>query len=116
VVFTPQKTQKTEPNQAVSAAVLEAEGYANGYPAGRYGSNGMKILSSVARRVVVGSAALAVAGVAAGLGISSSALASSSSAASAATVTAKSASWVPQCTARDLGVWVAVDQGHGAAG
>lgn len=76
----------------------------------------MKILSSVARRVVVGSAALAIAGVAAGLGIGSSALASSSSAASTATVTAKSASWVPQCTARDLGVWVAVDHGNGAAG
>lgn len=76
----------------------------------------MKVLSSVARRVIVASAALAVTGVAAGLGISSSALASSSSAASAATVTAKSAHWAPQCTAGDLGVWVAVDQGNGAAG
>ena len=74
----------------------------------------MKLLSSITRRVIVASAALAVAGVGAGLGISSSALASSSSAVSAATVTATH--WVPQCTARDLGVWVAVDQGNGAAG
>ncbi len=72
----------------------------------------MKVLSRVARRAVVTSAALAVAG----LGISSAVLASSSGAASAATVTAASASWVPQCTARNLGVWVAVDQGNGAAG
>ncbi len=72
----------------------------------------MKILSRVARRAVVTSAALAVAG----LGISSAVLASSSGAASAATVTAASASWVPQCTAGNLGVWVAVDQGNGAAG
>jgi len=62
-----------------------------------------KIGSVAAKRMIVISAIA----VAAGLGISSAALASSGSPAAAG---------VRACTAEDLGVWVAVDQGNGAAG
>jgi hypothetical protein len=65
----------------------------------------MKRLSGAAfkRVVVIGAAA-----VVAGLGISSAAFASSGS--------SGAASAVPACTAGNLGAWVAVDQGNGAAG
>jgi hypothetical protein len=63
----------------------------------------LKSVSVAARRMIAVSAAVVVAG----LGISSAALASSASPAAAG---------VPECTAGDLGVWVAVDQGNGAAG
>ena len=65
----------------------------------------MKIFpSTTARRVVAVAAA-----VVAGLAISTAAYAASSSP-SAATAN------VPRCTASDLGVWLAVGQGNGAAG
>ncbi|HEX6521887.1 MAG TPA: DUF4232 domain-containing protein [Streptosporangiaceae bacterium] len=66
----------------------------------------LESVSVAAKRIIVISAAMVVAGV----GISSAALASSGSAASAG------AAGVRACTAGDLGAWVAVDQGNGAAG
>jgi hypothetical protein len=63
----------------------------------------MKLASTTTRRVV----AVAAAAVA-GLAISTAAYAATSSSAAAASV--------PRCTASDLGVWVAIDQGNGAAG
>jgi Protein of unknown function (DUF4232) len=66
----------------------------------------MKYFSITARRTI----AVAAAAVA-GLAISTAAYAATSS----GTVHAATAA-VPRCTARDLGVWVAVDQGNGAAG
>ena len=66
----------------------------------------MTYFSTTARRVV----AVAAAAVA-GLAISTAAYAATSSGTAAA-----SAASVPRCTASDLGVWLAVDQGNGAAG
>ena len=66
----------------------------------------MKHFSTTARRVV-GVAAAAVAG----LAISTAAYAATSSGTAS---TAPAA--IPKCTALDLGVWVAVGQGNGAAG
>ena len=69
----------------------------------------MKIFptTTAARRVVAVGAA-----VVAGLAISTAAYAATSSPGAARTATVS----VPRCTASDLGVWVAVDQGNGAAG
>jgi hypothetical protein len=66
----------------------------------------MKHLSTTARRI----AAVAAAAVA-GLAISTAAYAATSS----GTATTAVAS-IPKCTASDLGAWVAVGQGNGAAG
>ena len=55
-------------------------------------------------------AAISAALVVAGLGIGSAAASASDSASAAASTT------VPACTAGDLGAWLAVDQGNGAAG
>jgi len=63
----------------------------------------MKLVPNTARRIV----AIAAAAVAA-LAISTAAYAATSSAAAPASI--------PRCTASDLGVWLAVDQGNGAAG
>lgn len=65
----------------------------------------MKVFPTTAARRVVAVAAAAVAG----LALSTAAFAATSS---SSTPTAA----VPKCTASDLGVWVAVDQGNGAAG
>jgi len=67
----------------------------------------MKVVPITARRAV----AVAVAAVA-GLAISTAAYAATSSPAAARTPAAA----IPRCTASDLGVWVAIDQGNGAAG
>jgi Protein of unknown function (DUF4232) len=66
----------------------------------------MKFLPITARRVV----AVAAAAVA-GLAISTAAYAATSSATVSTTAAA-----IPKCTASDLGVWLAVDQGNGALG
>jgi hypothetical protein len=66
----------------------------------------MKYFSTTARRVV----AVAAAAVA-GLAISTAAYAATSS---GTAITAPTA--IPKCTAFDLGVWVAVGEGNGAAG
>jgi hypothetical protein len=73
----------------------------------------MKYLSTTARRVAAVIAAASVAGLIA----STAAFAASSSGAvlTSGTVRASSAA-VPACTAGDLGAWVAVSQGNGAAG
>ena len=73
----------------------------------------MKYLSTTARRV----AAVIAAASFAGLIASTAAFAASSSGAvlTSGTVRASSAA-VPACTAGDLGAWVAVSQGNGAAG
>jgi Protein of unknown function (DUF4232) len=63
----------------------------------------MKVFSATARRVI----AVATAAVA-GLAISTAAYAATSSGTAAASV--------PRCTASNLGVWLAVDQGNAAAG
>jgi Protein of unknown function (DUF4232) len=67
----------------------------------------MNLASTTTRRV----AAVAAAAIA-GLAISTAAYAATSSPAAARTPAAV----IPRCTATDLGVWVAVDQGSGAAG
>jgi Protein of unknown function (DUF4232) len=64
----------------------------------------MKFFSTTARRI----AAITAATVAAGLIATTAALATTSAASTAAAI--------PRCTAAGLGVWVAVDQGNGAAG
>ena len=64
----------------------------------------MKLLPTTAARRVVAVAAA----VAAGLAISTAAYAATSSGPSPAAI--------PRCSANDLGVWVAVNQGNGAAG
>jgi len=66
----------------------------------------MKFLSTTTRRVIAVAAA-----VVAGLAISSAAYAATSSGTARA-----GASAVPGCSASALGVWVAVEQGNGAAG
>jgi hypothetical protein len=65
----------------------------------------------ISGRRVVAVAAAAVAG----LAISTAAYAATSSGTSSATASAAVAS-IPKCTANDLGVWLAVGQGNGAAG
>jgi uncharacterized protein DUF4232 len=62
----------------------------------------MKLASITVRRVAAVTAAAV-----AGLAISTAAYATTSSSTAPA---------IPRCTANDLGVWVAVDQGNGAAG
>jgi hypothetical protein len=66
----------------------------------------MKLVPTTARRV----AAIAIA-VAAGLAISTAAYAATSSGTSST-----AAASISRCSASDLGVWLAVDQGNGAAG
>ena len=68
----------------------------------------MKVFPTTATRRIVAVAAVAVAG----LAISTAAYAATSSQGAARTPAAA----IPRCTASDLGVWVAVDQGDGAAG
>ena len=68
----------------------------------------MKVFPTTATRRIVAVAAVAVAG----LAISTAAYAATSSPGAARTPAAA----IPRCTASDLGVWVAVDQGDGAAG
>jgi hypothetical protein len=70
----------------------------------------MKHLSTTARRIIAVIAAAAVTG----LIITTAAFAASSSGTVLAADTASTA--VSACTAGDLGAWVAVDQGNGAAG
>ena len=72
----------------------------------------MRFLSTTARRV-----AAVIAASLAGLIATTAAFATTSSGAALASdaVRASSAA-VPACTAADLGAWVAVDQGNGAAG
>jgi len=65
----------------------------------------MKLFPTTAARRVVAVAVAAVAG----LAISTAAYAATSSPGTPATL-------IPKCTASDLGVWIAVDQGNGAAG
>lgn len=69
----------------------------------------MKIFptTTAARRVVAVAAAAVV-----GLAISTAAYAATSSPGAATTAAVS----IPRCTAGDLGVWLAVDQGNGAAG
>jgi hypothetical protein len=73
----------------------------------------MKFLSATAHRVAAVIAAASVTGL-----IATTAAFASSSAGSSGSVLAAAAvpAAVPACTARDLGAWVAVDQGNGAAG
>jgi Protein of unknown function (DUF4232) len=68
----------------------------------------MKLLPTTAARRVIAITAAAVAG----LAISTAAYAATSSPATARTTAAA----IPKCTASDLGVWVAISQGNGAAG
>jgi hypothetical protein len=63
----------------------------------------MKYFSTTARRAIAVAAA-----VVAGLAISTAAYAATSAGTAPASI--------PRCTASDLGVWLAVDQGNGAAG
>jgi hypothetical protein len=70
----------------------------------------MKHLSTTARRVATVIAAASLTGLIA----ATAAVAASSSGTALAADTAPAA--VPACTAGDLGAWVAVDQGNGAAG
>jgi len=70
----------------------------------------MKHLSTTARRIVAVIAAASVTG----LIVTTAAFAASSSGPVLAAGTASAA--VPACAAGDLGAWVAVDQGNGAAG
>jgi hypothetical protein len=68
----------------------------------------MKVFPTTAARRVAAVAAVAVAG----LAISTAAYAATSSPGAPRTPAAA----IPRCTANDLGVWVAIDQGNGAAG
>ena len=75
----------------------------------------MKYLARIprtARRVTAGVAAVTAAGVIAATAIAASA--TGSSGAVLASGTARAAA--PACTAAQLGVWIAIDQGNGAAG
>jgi hypothetical protein len=65
----------------------------------------MKFHMTLSRRMIAVAATMI-----AGLAISSTAYAATSSG------TARAATAIPKCTAADLGVWVAIDQGNGAAG
>src|SRR4249920_2715605 len=81
---------------------LSAEGHAyRGSPIDR--TIAMKVFPTIAARRAVAVAAAVVAG----LAISTAAYAATSSPGAVASV--------PRCAASDLGVWVAVDQGNGAA-
>jgi len=66
--------------------------------------------TTAARRVAAVAAA-----VVAGLALSTAAYAATSSTSSPGAATTAAVS-IPRCTASDLGVWLAVDQGNGAAG
>ena len=66
----------------------------------------MKLVPTTARRVVA-----IAAGAVAALAISTAAYAATSSGTASTAPTL-----IPRCTASDLGVWLAVDQGNGAAG
>ena len=70
----------------------------------------MKLVPTTARRIV----AVAAAAVA-GLAISTAAYAANSSGTSSGTASTSAAA-IPRCTASDLGVWLALDQGNGTAG
>ena len=73
----------------------------------------MKHFSSSARRIIAVIAAASITGLIA----TTTAFAASSSGTALAADTARAAvPAVPACTAGDLGAWVAVDQGNGAAG
>jgi uncharacterized protein DUF4232 len=72
----------------------------------------MKLVPTTTARRVVAIAAAAVAG----LAISTAAYAATSSGATSSGNSATSARVIPRCTASDLGVWLALDQGNGAAG
>jgi Protein of unknown function (DUF4232) len=73
----------------------------------------MAYLSTTARRVTTVIAAASIAG----LIVTTTAFAATSSSATRASGTARtSAAAIPSCTSADLGAWVAVDQGNGAAG
>ena len=72
----------------------------------------MKLVPTTGARRVVAIAAAAVAG----LAISTAAYAATSSGATSSGAAATSARVIPRCTASDLGVWLALDQGNGAAG
>jgi hypothetical protein len=73
------------------------------------GRHAMKHLSTTARRVATVIAAASLTGL-----IAAAAFAAGSSGTALAADTAPAA--VPSCTAADLGAWVAVSQGNGAAG
>lgn len=64
------------------------------------------------KSVMIRRGALALTAVTGLLGLSAAAYASTS----ATTAPARAAARVPMCTASDLGVWLAIDQGNGAAG
>jgi len=70
-------------------------------------------ISKTARRVTAVIAAASVAGL---IATTAAFAASSSGAAPAADATRAASAAVPACTAEDLGAWVAVSQGNGAAG
>src|SRR5579859_2004122 len=72
----------------------------------------MKLVPTTTARRVVAVAAAALAG----LALSTAAYAATSSGATSSGNAATSARVIPRCTAGDLGVWLAVDQGNGAAG
>ena len=73
----------------------------------------MKFLPTTARRVTAVIAAAALAG----LIVTTAAFATTSSGTALASDAVRvSSAAVPACTATDLGAWVAVDQGNGAAG
>ena len=73
----------------------------------------MKYLATTARRVTAVIAAASVAGLVA---TTAAFAAGSSGAALASDTTRASSAAVHACTAQDLGVWVAISQGNGAAG
>jgi hypothetical protein len=71
----------------------------------------MKFVPTTTARRIVAVAAAAVAG----LAISTAAYAATSSGTSSGTASTSAAA-IPRCTASDLGVWLALDQGNGTAG
>ncbi len=73
----------------------------------------MKYLPTAARRVAAVAAAASVAGL---IAATAAFAASSSGAVRASDTVRASSAAVPACTAGDLGAWVAVSQGNGAAG
>jgi hypothetical protein len=73
----------------------------------------MRFLSTTARRVAAVIAAASLAGL---IATTAAFATTSSGAALASDAVRASSAAVPACTAADLGAWVAVDQGNGAAG
>ena len=73
----------------------------------------MRFLSATARRVAAVIAAASLAGL---IATTAAFATTSSGAALASDAVRASSAAVPACTAADLGAWVAVDQGNGAAG